>query len=237
MLHLVNDFIDESLQDWCITRKNFLQLLDHLESHSYQTTHFAELVKTEDAKKSSAKQVILTFDDCAKQLLDFAVPELVKRQMKAAFYMPTAYIGGYNSWDAEKSPEPIALMDESDLKSLVNAGMEVGSHSHHHVELKHLTDIQQLKNQLTLSKQMLESITSRPVYSFAYPFGSVPANYETLLGEAGYRFGLSIYYPFETRLALRRFGVYNKDTPETLSRKLSGRYRWMRKVYDVVKKY
>jgi peptidoglycan/xylan/chitin deacetylase (PgdA/CDA1 family) len=236
MLHLVSDSIDESLQNWCISRKNFLQLLDHLETNSYQTTHFAEIIEKGKQSRSLSKPVVLTFDDCAKQLLDFAVPELVKRKMKATFYMPTAYIGGYNSWDAAKSPEKLELMNEADLKGLITLGMEVGSHSHHHVEMKNITDIGDLKRELTESKQILECITGEPVYSFAYPYGSVPNNYRTLLGNAGYCFGLSIYQPFETRFALRRFGIYNKDTTETLARKLSGRYKWMRKIYDVVKK-
>ncbi len=237
MLHLVSNKIDESMQNWCINHRSFLQLLDHLESNSYQTTHFAEIIEKGKTGMASPRQVILTFDDCAKQLLDFAVPELIKRKMKASFYMPTAYIGGYNSWDAAKTPERLALMNEADLKELVKTGMEVGSHSHHHIELKNITDIDELKKEVTLSKQVLESIINKPVYSFAYPYGSVPNNYKSLLSDAGFLFGLSIYQPFETRLALRRFGVYNQETTQSLVRKLSGSYKWMRKVYDVVKKY
>lgn len=235
MLHLVSDTVDEPLKNWCISRKSFLQLLDYLEVNNYQTTHFAHIAENRKTQ-ASQRQVILTFDDCAKQLLDFAVPELIKRKMKAAFYMPTAYIGGFNAWDVEKGSEKIELMNEGDLKELGHAGMETGSHSHHHIEMKNLPE-QKIKEELKTSKQLLESITGKAVYSFAYPYGSVPVNYKFFLKEAGYSYGLSIYQPFETALALRRFGIYEKDTTETLAKKLSGRYKWMRKVYDVVKKY
>ena len=151
--------------------------------------------------------------------------------------MPTAYIDKYNAWDVKKGAERIPLMNENDLRDLVRGGMEVGSHSHTHVELRKVFGTKELTTELSLSKEILESITGQPVHSFAYPFGSVPVNYKQLLTDAGYTYGLSIYQPFETRLALRRFGFYEKDTDETLSRKLSGRYKWMRKVYDVVKKY
>lgn len=235
MLHCVSDSKDSTLANWCVSRKAFLQLLDTLEEAGYKTTHFAEL-EGQKRPGSFSRKVILTFDDCAKQLFDFAVPQLVKRNLKAAFFMPTAYIGGYNAWDVEKGAARIEIMDEKDLKELVRLGMEVGSHSHHHIELKNLSGTEELKQEVSRSKDVLEAITGRPVYSFAYPFGSVPDNYKSVLSEAGYRYGLSIYQPFETKLALRRFGVYEKDTPATLRKKLSGRYRWMRTLYDAVKK-
>jgi len=235
MLHCVSDSREGSLANWCISRKAFLQLLNTLEEAQCQTTHFAEL--TEQKKTGGfSRKVILTFDDCAKHLLDFAVPELVKRKLKAAFFMPTAYIGGYNAWDVEKGAERMELMNQEDLKELVRLGMEVGSHSHHHIELKNLSGTEKLRQEVRLSKELLQDITGRPVYSFAYPFGSVPDDYRTVLSSAGYHYGLSIYQPFETKLALRRFGVYEKDTPATLRKKLSGRYRWMRTLYDAVKK-
>lgn len=233
MLHSVSDSLDGQLANWCISKKAFLQLLDTLEEARYQTTHFAEL-----ANKPGlfSRKVILSFDDCAKHLFDFAIPELVRRRYTAAFFMPTAYIGKHNAWDVEKGVERMALMDENDLKELIRLGMEVGSHSHHHIELKNLSGTKRLMEEVMLSKQILEDITGKRVYSFAYPFGSVPLDYKKVLSEASYQYGLSIYQPFETKLALRRFGVYEKDTPATLRKKISGRYRWMRTVYDVVKK-
>ena len=235
MLHCVSDSMDGSLANWCISRKAFLQLLDTLEEAGYKTTHFAEL---EEQKKTGnfSRKVILTFDDCAKHLFDFAVPELVNRRMKAAFFMPTAYIGGYNAWDVEKGAARMELMDEKDLKELAGLGMEVGSHSHRHIELKKLSGTDELRQEVSRSKERLQDITGKPVHSFAYPFGSVPDDYKPVLSAAGYQYGLSIYQPFETKLALRRFGVYEKDTPATLRKKLSGRYRWMRTLYDAVKK-
>lgn len=235
MLHLVSDSSTDSLKNWCISRKRFSALLDFLEKNEFQTTHFAGLVEKRNAKPG-AKQVILSFDDCIKELTDFAVPELIKRKMTAAFYMPTALIGKYNAWDVEKGSAKLELMNEADLKDLVAAGMEIGSHSHTHPELKNLS-VEQQKEEITVSKQILESITGRPVYSFAYPFGSVPVDYKALLRNAGYKYGVSIYQRFETPLALRRFGIYEKDTDQTIANKLSGRYKWMRKVYDVIKKY
>lgn len=234
MLHLVSDKVDPLLSNWCISRRQFSLVLDYLEHSNVQTTHFVDIVQQKNQRNK--KQIVLSFDDCARHLLDFAVPELIKRNMKAAFYMPTAYIGKSNVWDVSKGSEKIELMNANELKDLVSCGMEVGSHSHSHVELGILKDIAKLKTEITLSKEILEAIIGRDIYSFAYPFGSVPSNCKTLLKEAGYHFGLSIYQPYESAFALRRFGIYEKDTVASLRLKLSGRYKWMRSIYDLVKK-
>lgn len=234
MLHAVSDSPDESFEDWCLSRNAFSRLLDAVEAAQLTTTHFAERI---EKPRPAAQTVILTFDDCYRHLFDFAVPELVKRGMKAAFYMPTAYFGGFNVWDTPKGAPRMELMNESEVRDLVRLGMEVGSHSHRHVELKPLSGTPALQAELTTSKTVLEAVTGRPVYSFAYPFGSVPTGYRTALTAAGYRYAVGIYHPFETALALRRFGVYEKDTTDSLRRKLSRRYRWMRSLYDAVKKY
>ena len=208
-------------------------MLDVVEDNRFHTSHFAEMV---EGRGNLSRQVILSFDDCYKHLLDFAIPELVSRKMKAVFYMPTAYIGSYNTWDANTGSRQVELMNASDLRELVRLGMEVGSHSHNHVDLKGIS-AEQLKEELSTSKQRLEEIIARPVYSFAYPYGHVPASYKEALQTAGYQFGVTIYHPFENNFALRRFGVYDKDSAESLSRKLSKPYRWIRKVYDALKKY
>lgn len=236
MLHYVSDGIDASLKEWCIKKSSFVRLLDTIQNAGITTTHFKELAENKTGRRP-AKKVILTFDDCAKLLFDFAIPELLKRNMKAAFYIPTADIGGSNSWDVKKGAATLPLMDAADLQQLAGAGMEIGSHSHHHIELQNVRSARQLKQEVTVSKQLLESILGQPVYSFAYPYGSVPAGYQSLLSEAGYRYAVSIYQPFETDLALRRFGIYDKDTTKTVTRKLSARYKWSRTIYDVIKKY
>ena len=72
MLHCVSDDIhDDSLSNWCISRKAFLRLLDHLETYHYATTHFAEI--EERPGELQRRKVILSFDDCLKHLFDFAI--------------------------------------------------------------------------------------------------------------------------------------------------------------------
>jgi peptidoglycan/xylan/chitin deacetylase (PgdA/CDA1 family) len=233
MLHAIGTTTDPMLRQWFLSRNSFLQMLDCIEKGHFHTTHFAEI---NGGNRPLEKPLVLSFDDCYKHLFDFAVPELVKRKMKAVFYMPSAYVGDYNQWDVEKGAGKLELMNKNDLRELVELGMEIGSHSHTHTNLKN-TAPEQFAEEARTSKQRLEDITGSQVLSFAYPYGGVPANYQTILQEQGYRYAVAIYHPSESNFALRRFGVYESDTVATLRRKFSSRYRWIRKVYDAIKKY
>lgn len=234
MLHHVSDDPSHaSLKPYSISRKAFLQLLNYLEENNYQAVGFDNLVA---GSNSQQKKIILTFDDCPKHLFDFAIPELQQRNMKAVFYMPTAHIGKYNSWDSDEGRAKVELMNETDLHELNIMGMEVGAHSHHHIHLKGIEETA-LRYEVTECKKILESIIGKQVCSFAYPFGSVPKSYRAILSAAGYSYASSIYQPFENNLALRRFIYHDGDTAKTLEQKLSFAYQCYRFFTDPLKHY
>jgi peptidoglycan/xylan/chitin deacetylase (PgdA/CDA1 family) len=236
MLHHVSDApAHESLGGWRISRRSFLRLLNYLEQNGYQTLTFEDLHGS--ARMKSRNRIILTFDDCPKHLFDFAIPELLSRKMKASFYMPTAYLGKYNAWDVEEGRAKVELMDENDLLELSRLGMEIGSHSHHHVKLKNVKTEAEIQYEVAFSKAVIEQMIKKTVLSFSYPFASVPKQYKKILSAAGYQYGLSIYQPFETKLALRRFGYYDIDSEERIKRKLSVWYNYFRTLSDPLTKH
>lgn len=226
MLHHVSD--DAALdghKPYSISHGSFTRLLDVLEDGQFTTSGF------EDMNIPLHKRVIITFDDCAKHLWDFAIPELQRRNMKAVFYMPTACLGGTNEWDMPFGKPRIPLMNEADIKHLSDMGMEIGSHSHNHVRLGELRRSEVVQN-LQQSKAILEGITGKKIISIAYPFGSIPGEKDNILKETGYAYGLSIYSAFENRYCIRRFIYHDGDDAARLKAKLSLRYKIMRAVND-----
>ena len=195
--HVTDDPALDALKPYSISRASFTRLLDVLEQEGFITTVFGDV----DFRKG--KKVIITFDDCPKHLWDFAIPELQRRGMKAVFYMPTAYLGGHNDWDIQFGKPTVELMDNADIKKLADIGMEVGSHSYHHVRLGDLGAAEVAAN-LQQSKEILEGLTGKKILSIAYPFGSIPKNEQRLLKDAGYEYGLSIYSPVQSRFSIRR---------------------------------
>lgn len=232
MLHYVSDEKEyEQLKPWNITHSSYLQLLDYLEAENYKTIVFEDILKDTYDKKS--KNVMITFDDCPKHLLTFAVPELNRRNMKAVFYIPTANLGGYNTWGVEGGMPKVDLMDDVDIVELLNRGMEVGSHAHNH-EMLDEKSIEKVHFQLSESKNILEAIIGKDVLSVAYPYGALPKNYNEVVAACGYHYGVSVYSPFESKYSLRRWVYDDTDTVDSIKKKLSFTYRLERSVNDKV---
>lgn len=234
MLHHVADSPHPSLKDWTISHHKFLKLLDCIEEKNLQTTTFEEIVTAKSNDKKLENKVILTFDDCPASLFDFAIPELIRRDMKAVFYMPTAFIGDLNVWDIEDhGTTAVKLMDASQILELSRLGMEIGSHGERHIKLNRVPQHKAFED-INHSKITLEKILNKPVYSFAYPYGKIPRYHKKMLHQAGYQVGISIYTSFQSQLTLRRFGISQSDDTKTILLKLSPRYRMMRAFYDPV---
>lgn len=236
MLHGVTDSpAHDDLKPWVITEKAYTTLLDYLEREGYTTLVFEDLEK----QNFGEKNIIITFDDCIAHLMDFAVPELVKRNMKAVFYMPTAHIGKINEWDYSIGLSKLEIMNEDDLKKLVALGMEVGSHAHRHIMLEEY-DASLVYGDIVSSKSILEELTGKQVKTLAYPYGSVPRKYAQMAEDAGYSYALAVYSKNQNNYCLRRWVFHDDDTEKTIRYKMSRvyaieRYFWDKYIYFVKK--
>lgn len=222
MLHHISDDAGlSSLGRWRIKQKTFTLFLDHLESNRYKTITFDDIT---DDSYDTKKKVVITFDDCPRHLWDFAIPELKRRSMKAVFYMPTKYIGGKNDWDIEEGRAGVELMTASEIRSLTEEGMEVGSHTHSHVEYQYKSQ-EFAYNEISKSKQLLEEVTGKQVNTIAYPYGSLPKGYKTICKKLSFKYGLSVFTPIENRYALRRWILDDEDTIHSIKEKMSAAYQ------------
>jgi len=227
MLHHVSNRSDwEDLRPFVIQEATFMRFLDAIENTGRQTQTFREASGT-----SVGKNMIITFDDCGKHLLDFAVPELIRRQMKAVFFMPTAHLGETNSWDVAEGRSAVELMDASDLKELQRLGMEIGGHSHHHVHLGRLVP-EALRVELATCQSTLTEILGESAKSFAYPFGSIPADAASAFSEHGFEFACAIFSPVQAAHQLRRFIIHDEDSALAMRLKMTNVYAWYRALTD-----
>lgn len=228
MLHQVCDDPHETLSGWCISESQFSLLLNIIEQKALKTITFEDIPNEIDLKKC----VILTFDDCPTSLFDFAIPELIRRKMKAVFLIPSSQVGGYNKWDVEEQGfEKIELMNASQLVYLSKQGMEIGSHGKNHARVNSIPRAVYFQNILE-SKKVLEKILEKQIHSFAYPYGEIPKKYRCLLKEAGFKYGIAIYSTFTNPFRLRRIGIHPSDTPKSIAFKLSKTYRLLRYLID-----
>ena len=114
--------------------------------------------------------VTLTFDDGYSCAYDHALPVLQKNGAQATFYITTQLLGqpGY--------------LTKDQVKELKDHGQEIGSHGFTHRKLTTLSS-QEVREELSTSKSMLEEITQAPVNHFAPPYGSVSRQVTRLIKE------------------------------------------------------
>lgn len=230
MLHHIGEPEGKGLRNWSLSTSKFCLLLHIIEEKGLTTTTFEEISK--NYRQNLSKSIILSFDDCPVSLFDYAVPELIKRGMKAIFSIPTAQIGGFNQWDvAEQGFAKTSLMNDEQLQYLAGQGMEIASHGQQHLRGKLISE-NQFFEEITDSKKQLENLLNKTIHTFTYPYGEVPENYKSLLKMAGYRYGLAIYQPNQNNYALRRIGIHQTDTAKSISLKLSRNYQLMRILLD-----
>ena len=120
--------------------------------------------------------ILCTFYDGYTGLLDNDLPILNKYGFTASVYVCTDYLGKSNDWNFKDKSRRMHLNVE-ELKELICAGWEIGSHGVTHESLLRLDDAD-IEWQLKESKKILEELFG-PVISYAYPYGDISPYIET----------------------------------------------------------
>ena len=128
------------------------------------------------------RTAVLTFDDGFRNWLTAAVPLLRRLGVRATFYVCPGLFGGRH-WHLDG--EEGRLLDEREAGELLEAGMELGSHSLTHPDLR-LLDGGDLSRELEGSKREVERLTGRPCRTLAYPYGLYDERVVSAARAAGY---------------------------------------------------
>ena len=130
--------------------------------------------------------VALTFDDGFESVVTDAAPLFADRGLVATIFCVSDHVGGTSDWPSQPSSAPrLPLADTEALRELATTGWEIGAHAVSHQALAD-EPAEVVRRDLLESRCLLEETVGTPVTSFAWPYGSVPDNSATLLGEAGY---------------------------------------------------
>ena len=167
----------------------FVRQLSFLRDNAWEAINVNTFINgLVEPKLLPSKSVLLTFDDGYRSLLSMAVPWLVRFNFPAVVFVPTAYIGGYNEFDAGNEPcEPIC--DWNDLHELERQGISVQSHGVAHRKLSELESTEQ-RLEIFHSKQVLENRLGKQVSLFSFAYGDdgrASNGVNRMLREAGYR--------------------------------------------------
>ncbi len=134
-----------------------------------------------------ARPAMLTFDDTYLDNYTYALPLLKSHGWTAAFFAPTGFLT--TPPEERKTfgdgPEPY-VMQWPEIHALQAAGMEIGSHSVSHVNLRNVP-MDTLVMELEKSRMVLEERLGQAPIALAYPGGRQNQAIRGVAHDAGYK--------------------------------------------------
>jgi peptidoglycan/xylan/chitin deacetylase (PgdA/CDA1 family) len=186
---------DPSVGGWYtwnyVPTSTFERQLQYLQEHDWEVIDekrfLTGLCKPETLPTKAA---LITFDDGYRSNLEIAVPILKKLAYPAIVFVPTAFVNGYNAFDADIFYEPkeqICSWDE--LVELEKSNIAIQSHSVNHRHFSKLSEDEQL-SELMESKKLLEEKLNKTIEVFSFPYGDYGLDKNKItkkLNDTGYK--------------------------------------------------
>ena len=174
----------------CIDPALFEEHVKTLDAASAVVLTVSELARGAREGTLPDRAVAITFDDAFASVAEAAAPILARFGFPATVFPVVGHLGGANDWATQPAHAPRRpLLGGDELRSLASAGWEVGSHGLSHRPLGAI-DPAAADAELRDSRASLAELTGGPVTSFAFPYGSVPAEAPRRLAAAGYETGV-----------------------------------------------
>ena len=201
-----------------LSYENLEAQFQYLVAQGYTSLHFSDIKLFEDTNEYPKKPIIITFDDVYVNQYEFAYPLLKKYNLKACFYVPFSYVGGYDSWNdgTEK------IMTVSQLKDLDPAVIELGLHSFEHRPYSSLS-MEKIKEDFKKCQDFVSKNDLNVCNVLAYPYGNFPREisqkieFFELLHKQNIAYGLRIgnrlnKIPFVSNYGLNRLDIKGEDS-------------------------
>ncbi len=179
MYHYVSDpprGADSVRRDLSVTGPDFEVQLRYLANEGYHAVRLSDLVTyLQCGTTLPAKPIVLSFDDGYKDAYTVAFPLLKKYGFTGTFFIFSKPIDeenrDYLSW--------------RDVELMSAAGMEFGSHSYSHPDLRG-KPADFLTREIVSSKAAIEAHIQQPVRLFCYPSGGYDRKVVAAVRDAGY---------------------------------------------------
>ena len=179
----------------------------------------------------SWKPVVITFDDGYLDFYSQAYPILCEYGFTATVFVVTSFLKAQSARFNGRE-----CLTFSEVRELHSKGVEIGSHTVTHPELK-LLKLDEVENEISDSKKTLEDAIGAPVKSFAYPYAFPETdnmfvqNLGQLLDRSGYQNGVSTIIGTakhrDNRFFLPRLPMNSYDDLRFFQAKLEGGYDWL----------
>ncbi|HWP85971.1 MAG TPA: polysaccharide deacetylase family protein [Terriglobia bacterium] len=210
------------------TPQLFAQQMCWLRQQGYRSVSLAQALRLIHEGRRADKAVVITFDDGYRDFLTTAYPILAENEFTATVFLVAGRTG--------KELNGRACLSWDEARRLHAQGVEFGSHTATHPELKRL-EWAEVEREVSESQDAIEQELGAPVRAFSYPYAFPETNREftrrlrELLVKCGYDHGVSTILGTAGSESdpyfLPRLPVNSGDDPALLQAKLEGGYDWL----------
>ncbi|HEX8923979.1 MAG TPA: polysaccharide deacetylase family protein, partial [Patescibacteria group bacterium] len=134
----------------------------------------------------SEPSFLLTFDDGYADILD-ALAYAIQKNIKPLVFI----LSDPKKVSRRELDNPLPLLDNHQLTSLVRSGCDIGSHGATHSRLT-LLPLNLAKTEISASKTTLENLLGCPVNYFSFPKGSYTPQLIKTVRDSGYKLSFSM---------------------------------------------
>lgn len=186
MYHLITPSIHPEFIACSITPHTFAIQIKLLNLLGFNSINLDQLQDYKNGKITlPPKSVVITFDDCYQESIDYAIPILRSNGFTAVFFVPTDYVGSQSHWLLPELGFEFPIIDWDTIQFMDTSGFQIGSHSITHPNLTDITS-EDCYRELVGSRNALEHHLGHEVVHFAYPYGLFNDNVRSIASEVGY---------------------------------------------------
>lgn len=154
-----------------ISEEAFEAQMGFLHREGYSILTLAQAIDFISGKQEVPQRaVLLTFDDGFADNVLSALPLLRDYGMTATLFLVSTYVGQKYDWNLQ-AHDNIRHVTWDELQSWLEAGCEIGGHTHAHLRMTRLS-AREMFDAVLINKQIVEENLHTRLRAFSYPYGA-----------------------------------------------------------------
>jgi peptidoglycan/xylan/chitin deacetylase (PgdA/CDA1 family) len=185
--HAIADLAGTKLVEYGVPAATLERQLRSLRRAGFRFISMDEALRAARGERGVPRSALLvTFDDCYSDLLEFGLPVLQHLGVPFAAFAVAGRVGQTNTWDVAIGAPELRLLDSSGLRTLQKAGAEIGAHGATHEPLTAIASrAAVLADETGGAAGALRDMGLEPVRTFAYPHGEHDARVRAAVQHGG----------------------------------------------------
>lgn len=217
--------------DFTVRPEDFERQIKYLKDNRFKFLKLSDIGGLIEGTIMPEKGVALTFDDGYKDFYEIALPILRKYGASAILFI-------HADRRSDNLENNLSLMSWEDVKSAKENGMEIGSHTYSHPNLKEAGE-DEMKFEIDQSEEVfLEKLGEIPKV-IAYPGGKFNEKVIATFEKRGYQLGFTIdrglILKGNSPFRIKRNGVEKRTSFLEFKTRVSGANHWYESLINLVK--